>query len=134
MSVYRLKIVTPDKIAFDGEAERLVARTVDGDVCILARHTDYVTTLAIGQVKLKEEGKDFRVASCSGGTLMVSEGEVTVIASTFEWADEIDIARAEKAKEKAEMRIERHKTDYEMRLAEMKLKRALNRLRTGGIK
>lgn len=133
MSTYRLKIVTPDKVAFDGEAERLVARTIDGDVCILARHTDYLTPLGIGQVKVKAAGKDFRIASCSGGTLIVSDGEVTLIASTFEWADEIDVERAEKAKEKAERRIESHQTDYEMKLAEMKLRRALNRLKTGRI-
>ncbi len=134
MSSYNLKIVTPDRMVFDGKAERLVARTVDGDVCILARHTDYMTTLAIGQVKVKKEGGDFRAASCSGGTLMVSDGDVTIIASTFEWADEIDVERAERAKQKAEARMNNHQTDYEMRLAEMKLRRALNRLRTGQIR
>ena len=131
MSEYSLKIVTPDRLVFDGSAERMVARTVDGDVCILARHTDYVVPLSIGQVKVKESGKDFRLASCSGGTLMVSGGVVTVIASTFEWADEIDVERAERAKEKAEARIEHHASDYELRLAELKLKRALNRMSTG---
>lgn len=131
MSEYRLKIVTPDRLVFDGEAEKLVARTVDGDVCILSRHTNYVVPLGIGQVKVKKEGGDFRLASCSGGTLMVQNGETTLIASTFEWAEEIDLARAERAKEKAEDRISRHSTDYELRLAELKLKRALNRMRTG---
>ena len=131
MSEYNLKIVTPDRLVFEGEAERMVARTVDGDVCILSRHTDYVVPLAIGQIKVKKSGEDFRLASCSGGTLMVSEGNVTVIASTFEWADEIDVARAELAKEKAENRIEHHNSDYELRLAELKLKRALNRMNTG---
>jgi F-type H+-transporting ATPase subunit epsilon len=130
MSEYRLKIVTPDRLVFDSNAESLVARTVDGDVCILARHTDYIVPLAIGQVKVKSGG-EVRCASCSGGTLMVANGEATVIANTFEWADEIDLSRAEHAKEKAEERILHHNTDYEMRVAELKLKRALNRLRTG---
>ncbi len=130
MSEYRLKIVTPDRLIFDSNAERMVARTIDGDVCILARHANYIVPVAIGQVRVKSEGK-FRTASCSGGTLMVVNGEATLIANTFEWADEIDIERAKRAKEKAEKRIQNHKTDYEMRVAELKLKRALNRLRTG---
>lgn len=130
MSEYRLKIVTPDRLVFDGETERMVARTTDGDVCILARHANYVVPLAIGQIKVKING-EFKTASCGGGTLMVTDGEAKVIANTFEWADEIDLDRAERAKRKAESRIENHKTDYEMRVAELKLKRALNRLRTG---
>ncbi len=65
---------------------------------------------------------------------MVSDGEVTIIASTFEWADEIDVERAKRAKQKAEARMNNHQTDYEARLAEMKLRRALNRLRTGQIR
>ncbi|MCD8047999.1 MAG: ATP synthase F1 subunit epsilon [Clostridia bacterium] len=128
---YDLKIVTPDKVAFDGKAERLVARSVDGDVCILARHVNYMTALSIGQVKVRKAGEDFRVASCSGGTLIVTNGSVLLIASTFEWADEIDIERAQRAKEKAEKRMQDKATDYEMRVAEFKLKRALNRLSTG---
>ncbi len=128
---YDLKIVTPDKVAFDGKAERLVARSVDGDVCILARHVNYMTALSIGQVKVRKAGEDFRVASCSGGTLIVTNGSVLLIASTFEWADEIDIERAQRAKEKAEKRMHDKATDYEIRVAEMKLKRALNRLSTG---
>lgn len=132
MSEYRLKIVTPDRLVFEGNAERMVARTVDGDVCILARHTDYIVPLAIGQIKVKYDG-NFRTASCSGGTLMVANGEAMVIANTFEWSDEINLDRAEKAKEKAEQRIQNHRTDYEMRVAELKLKRALNRLKTGRI-
>ena len=101
MSEYRLKIVTPDRLVYDSLAERLVARTTTGDVCILARHTEYITPLAIGMVKVKANG-EWRIASCSGGTLVVSGGDATIIADAFEWSDEIDLERAEAAKEKAE--------------------------------
>lgn len=130
MSTYHLKIVTPDKVQFDGEAESLVIRTVNGDVCILARHTEYIAPLAIGQAKVRANGKS-RKASCSGGSLVVTGGEATIIADTFEWEDEIDLERAEKAKAKAEERIANHNTDFELKIAEMKLKRALNRIRIG---
>ncbi len=131
MSDYRLKIVTPDRLAFDGLAERMVARTTTGDVCILARHTEYITPLAIGVVKVKAEG-EWRTASCSGGTLVVTGGEATIITDAFEWSDEIDIERAKAAKEKAEDRMKKHdSTEFEFKIAELKLKRAINRIKTG---
>lgn len=130
MSEFHLKIVTPDRLVFDSLAKSIVARTVTGDVCILARHTEYIAPLAIGQIKVKsEEGE--RRASCSGGTLIVTNGEVTVLADTFEWEDEIDIERAERAKARAEERLKSDATDFEFKLAEIKLKRAINRIKTG---
>ena len=127
MSEYPLKIVTPDGLAFDGDAERLIARTIVGDVCILKNHADYVVPLNIGKIRVKS-ADTYRNASCSGGTLTVRDGVVTVIASTFEWSDEIDIERAKHAKEVAENRLKNKTSDYELRLAELKLKRALNRI------
>lgn len=129
MSEYRLKIVTPDRLVYDELAESLVARSITGDVCIMARHTEYISPLAIGQVKVKKKG-EWRVASCSGGTLVVTGGNATIIADTFEWKDEIDLERAEKAKEKAEERMQSDGTEFEFKLAELKLKRAINRINT----
>lgn len=130
MSEYRLKIVTPDRLVFDALAERTLARTVNGDVCILARHTEYIAPLAIGTVKVKANGS-WKAASCSGGTLVVTRGEVTIIADTFEWSDEIDLERAQRAKEKAEERMRNNSTEFEFKLAELKLKRAINRINNG---
>lgn len=129
MSEYRLKIVTPDRLVYDEMAESLVARSITGDVCIMARHTEYISPLAIGQVKVKKKG-EWRVASCSGGTLVVTGGNATIIADTFEWKDEIDLERAEKAKERAEERMQSDGTEFEFKLAELKLKRAINRINT----
>ncbi len=132
MSTFHLKIVTPDRMVFDSDAESLIARTIAGDVCILARHTEYLSPLSIGQVKVKKDG-EVRIASTSGGTLVVTGGEATIIADTFEWQDEIDVERAEKAKAKAEERMSNHETEYEFKLAELKLKRAINRIKTGSL-
>lgn len=127
MSEFPLKIVTPDGLLFDGTVERVVVRAINGDVCILKNHADYVVPLGIGKARIKSNGK-YRDASCNSGTLTVSDGNATIIALTFEWSDEIDIERAKHAKEVAESRIKNHKSDYELRLAELKLKRALNRI------
>ena len=128
MNTYPLEIVTPDGQIFDSDVERLIVRAINGDVCILKNHSDYVVPLGIGKARVKLSDGSYRDASCNSGTLIVSGGNARLIAMTFEWADEIDIKRAEKAKLNAEEKIQNHKSDYELQLAQLKLKRALNRL------
>lgn len=133
MATFHLQIVTPDRKLFDGEAEKIIVRTVNGDVCILARHIDYVAPLAIGEAQVTDAEGNTRTAACAGGMLGVSGGEVRVMATTFEWADEIDLARAKHAEEEARARLEklRHE-DKEYAVAEAKLKRALVRIGVKG--
>ena len=131
---FKLEIVTPDGLLFDGEAQKIIVRTTEGDVGIYARHSDYVASLAIGVARIFTEDGE-RTAACSGGMITVLGGVVRVIASTFEWAEDIDIERAKKAKEKAETRLEKAKrSDYEYKLAEIKLKKSLARLKVSGKK
>lgn len=128
MNEFELQIVTPDGLLYDGNAQKLIVRTTEGDVGILPRHSDYVAPLAIGIARVfTSEGE--KVAACSGGMVSVVSGVVRVVASTFEWSDDIDVERAKKAKEKAESRLENTKSsDYEHTLAEIKLKKSLARL------
>ena len=88
MAVFHLQIVTPDRMVYDGDAERVILRTANGDVCILARHIDYAAPLGIGEARVTDAQGHTRSAACSGGLLSVSNGEARVIATTFEWADE----------------------------------------------
>ncbi|MGN1097460.1 MAG: ATP synthase F1 subunit epsilon [Clostridia bacterium] len=127
-SEFQLQIVTPDGLLFDGMAERLVTRTTEGDVGILARHSDYVAPLDVGETKIRFADGTTRTASCAKGMVSVSGGVVRLVATTFEWADEIDIDRAQRALEKAKDKLQRETNDYELRMAEFKLKRALNRI------
>lgn len=129
MATYHLQIVTPDRKLFDGEAEKLSMRTVGGDVCILAHHIDYAAPLGTGEARVTDAEGNTRAAACSGGMLSVSGGEVRVMATTFEWEDEIDLARAERARDNAQACLERlARTDKEYALVEAKLKRALVRM------
>ncbi len=129
MATYHLQIVTPDRKVFDGEAEKIIVRTVGGDVCILARHIDYAAPLGIGQARVTDADGNTRVAACSGGMLGVSGGEVRVMATTFEWADEIDLSRAQKAQEAAQHMLESlNREDKDFTIAEAKLKRAIARI------
>ena len=128
MKTFHLKIVTPDGMCFDGMVSSLTLRTIHGDVGILADHVDLVTALGMGRATVITEDGTARHAACIGGMLTVTKKLVSVVATTFEFSDEIDVARAEKAKEKAQKRIEAAQSDKDMRLAELKLKRALNRI------
>ncbi len=134
MTPFRLQILTPDKLFFDGETDNLIVRTTVGDKGILARHEDYVAALPIGKMKVRIDGK-FRVAAVSEGTVKVSKDKTVVLVQSCEWADEIDVDRAKAAKEKAEGRMkaaEKDNNDY--LLAEYKLKRAINRIETWDLK
>ena len=128
MSTFHLQIVTPDGLCFDGQAEKLIVRTSTGNVCIMARHINYVTALGMGQASVTVDG-EVRRAACIGGMLSVHDGAVKLVASTFEWAEDIDLDRAKHAEEVARGRLaEREKlSDQELALAEAKLKRALVR-------
>ena len=123
MSTFHLQIVTPDGGFFDGEAEKLIVRAIDGDVCILARHSPYVTALGTGEARVTIDGKRRR-AACAGGMLAVTKDNVRLVATTFEWAEDIDADRAQRAKEL----IEKAKDQRELELAQARLKRALTRL------
>ena len=130
MATFHLQVVTPDHMAFDGEAERILLRTVNGDVCILAHHIDFAAPLGIGEARVTDAEGNTRTAACAGGLLSVQNGEARVIATTFEWSDEIDLARAERAQQIAQEKLNSLKhDDRSYAFAEAKLKRALTRIR-----
>ena len=101
MKKFHIEIVTPDGIEYDGEVESLLVRTDDGDVEILAGHTDLLASIGVGRARLLIDGKP-RFASANGGFLSVKAGNVTLCAITFEFADQIDLKRAEEAKARAD--------------------------------
>jgi len=127
MRSFPLKIVTPYGLQFDGEAEELIVRTTTGDMGILAGHISCVAPLGMGRATIITEGKK-RYAACIGGMVSVVDGHVTLVPTTFEWADEIDVERAVISENKAkEVLKEKSSTDTDIRLAEARLKRALVR-------
>ena len=129
MATFHLQIVTPDRLVFDGQVERVVARTVGGDVCILAKHIDYAAPLGIGEAHIIDENGKPHTAACSGGMLTVYGGEAILMATTFEWAEEIDLARAQRAQQEAEEKLRTlQRDDREFVMASAKLKRAIARI------
>lgn len=127
MRSFPLDIVTPDGRIFSGEAESVIVTTLSGQVGIMAGHTDYLNALGMGEARVTTGG-EVRRAACMGGMVSVVKGKVTIVATTFEWADHIDKERARHAEERARARLARADLDrVELELAEAKLKRALVR-------
>ena len=127
MRSFKLKIVTPDGLAFDSEVESLLVRTDDGDVEFLAGHIDYMASLGTGRARIKKDGKD-TLASVSGGFVTVKNGEVNLVAITFEFREDIDLDRAMQALDEAKANLHSAKDDKEVKLAKAKLARATNRI------
>ena len=134
MKTFHLEIVTPDGTAFDGVAESLLVRTDMGDVEILAGHADFVSALAIGRTRIRYDDGSERFASSSGGFITVTRDGVKLVATTFEFADEIDINRAKEAAERAERAISSARDERDVKLAKAKLARATNRINIASLK
>ena len=129
MNSFRLKIVTPDGLAFDGMAEELIVRTTTGDLGILAGHIPCVAPLGMGRATVIIEGKR-RYAACIGGMVSVMDSHVNLVPTSFEWAEDIDQERASASERRArEVLKDKTSTETDLRLAEARLKRALVRTR-----
>ena len=133
MSSFHLEIATPDGECFSGEVESLLIRTDSGDTEILKGHEDYIAPIGTGRARIKVGGVN-RYASASRGIVAVKEGKVTLAAVTFEFAENIDIERAKRAKALAEEKIASAKDDKALALAHAKLERAIARIRAYELK
>ena len=127
MREFKLQIVTPDGLVFDGMAESILVRANCGDIEILAGHEDYFSSLGVGRARLKANGQT-REAAASGGFISVLGGEVKLTLTTLEFEDEIDLERAKAARARAEEQVKNAKDDKALTLAKAKLARAINRI------
>ena len=128
---FKLSIISLDGTVFEGQAKLVSLRAIDGDLAIMAGHTNYVTAIGMGTAKVIYEDDSEREAACIGGMLSVLNGECVLFSDTWEWEDEIDLERAQQAKERAEALLKNSKiSKKEQKLAETKLKRALVRIST----
>lgn len=128
---FSLSVVTPEKVFFDGETSQIIVRTTVGDIGILANHTSLVADLPSGPLKVKQEDGSWRIAAISTGLLKVGGNKVSILANAVEWADEIDLNWAKRSEEDARRRLKEQEDKHQLDLAELKLKRALNRISVG---
>jgi F-type H+-transporting ATPase subunit epsilon len=127
MTPFPLRIVTPDGLEFEGQVEELIVRTTTGDLGILAGHTNCVAPLGMGRATVIVDGSR-RYAACIGGMVSVVNGNVTLVPTTFEWAEDIDLPRANRSYDKAQQVIhDKEASPADIKLAEARLRRALIR-------
>lgn len=129
-----LDIVTPEKVIFSDSVDMVTAPGTLGEFGVLPGHADFVTSIEIGEVCIKKGDKSYFVA-ISGGFAEVMSDRVIILADTAEMSQEIDIKRAEAAKNKAEEKLKTITSeDEEYQEIVNALKRAENRIRVSGRK
>jgi F-type H+-transporting ATPase subunit epsilon len=124
---FQLEITTPDRSVLDEQVQEVVLPGVEGYFGVLAGHAPMLAQLAVGEVSYRV-GTQRKFLVVSGGYAEVLRDAVHVLARTAERADEIDLDRAVRAKERAEAELKRDLPPDEMRQAEVQLQRALSRI------
>ena len=128
MKTIKVSVVTPDGPVYESDVEMVSTKAQSGELGILPGHIPMVAPLAIGVVRLKKEGQTELVA-VSGGFIEVRPDQVTILAQAAEKSSDIDVERAQRAKERAEQRLkEQHLENIDFRRSQLALQRAINRL------
>jgi len=128
LKTLEVSVVTPDGPVLEDNFEMVVCKAENGEIGILPQHIPLVTPLDIGEVRLKS-GNDTEFVAVNGGFLEVRPDKVTILAQSAEKAADIDVVRAERAKKRAEDRLQSKQDHVDFQRAELSLKRAMNRLR-----
>ena len=127
MGTLQLEVVTPDKTVVSAEVEMAVCRGVEGEFGVRPQHVAMLSALKIGDLRYRVNGKDENVF-ISGGFADVNNNVLSVLAESAELATDIDTARAQAAKERAEKRLSAHDDNLDQTRAEAALQRAVTRL------
>lgn len=132
---FHLEVVTPERLFYSGQAELVIVKTDSGEEGFMAGHTWAVKLLQPGQLRIQEEGadrQDLKYAAISEGYIVV-EDKVVIFTDAAEWPEEIDLDRAQRARERAESRLKQIAADdSEHAKIEVALHRAINRIRVKG--
>lgn len=124
-----LKIITPDRIFYEEEVSMVEFNTVEGEVGIYKEHIPMTMIIAPGILNITKDG-EIKEAALHAGFAEVLPDKVTILAEIIEWPSEIDVARAEESKQRAEERIRENAPGTDMKRAELSLKRAVARIQT----
>lgn len=131
--ILQLEIVTPRRVVFKGEVTSFSAPGVVGGFQVLYNHAPLLSSLEIGEVKIKEVGGTEFHYAISGGFVEVRENHILLLAETAERTDEIDAERAKASRDRAQKRMAEKKPDIDFERARLALYRALNRLKIAGV-
>ena len=130
MASIRLDIITAERLVFSEDVDVVVAPGVEGELGVLPHHAPLMTMLQPGELRVRKGGEEFFLA-VSGGFLEVRPDRIIVLADAAERVEEIDIARAEEAKHRAEEQLSRRPSEVDAARIEAALRRSLIRLKVG---
>ena len=134
MAKLDVEIVTGERVVLsETDVDMVVAPGSDGALGILPQHAPLISTLAAGELRVKKGNREQSII-VFGGFIEVTPHKVTILADTAERADEIDEARAEEARRRAEEQIAQRQSNQDIVLAEAELRRALIRLKVAQLK
>jgi F-type H+-transporting ATPase subunit epsilon len=127
MATTRLEIVTAERVVFSEDVDVVIAPGIEGQLGVLPHHAPLMTTLMPGELLVRKGGEEFSLA-ISGGFIEVRPDRIIVLADAAERVEEIDVARAEEAKRRAEERLKAPTAGVDLLRAEAALRRSLTRL------
>lgn len=130
---FKLSIVTPDREFFNEEAEMVEFNTTEGEIGVYAGHAPLTVIVKPGVLTVTQ-GETVRNAALHAGFVQILPDEVTILAEIIEWPEEIDQARAEAAKQRAEERLAGRDQNIDLDRAQVALMRAVTRINTVGLK
>lgn len=123
-----LEVITPETVILKEEVDEIVVQTTTGEITILPNHEDLLTKLKEGEMLIKKHGK-ITYFALTGGFLEVSQNKVNILADYAIRAEDIEIAKAEEAKERAQKKLKEHQEEKEFIVADAELKKAILELK-----
>ena len=126
---FHLEIRTPEQLIYEGDVTSITAPGVEGNFQILTGHIPFLTALDVGEIRIRESSDTPQLMATSGGVFEVLRTGVTALVETAEWASEIDVARAEQARDRAQAQLTADAPDLNRPRAEAALARAQNRIK-----
>lgn len=130
--MFKLRIIAPDRVFYEGEASFLELVTSEGEVGIYKNHIPMTMVLVPGIVKITE-ADGVKIAALHSGFIEVLQEEITILAEIAEWPEEIDVNRAKEAKVRAERRLQMQDPNININRAEIALQKSLVRIEVGDI-
>ncbi len=124
---FRLQVISPDRIFYDGDVEMVELRTSEGEMGVLKGHIPLTAILVPGVLKIKEDGQE-KTAALHDGFVEIFQDHMTILAESCEWPEEIDLHRAEESKARAEKRLSSGDANINIARAELSLRKALIRI------
>lgn len=126
-NLFKLKIITPDRIFYEGEASMVEFNTTEGEIGVLKGHIPLTVVVAPGILTITQED-GVKEAALHAGFAEILQDSVVIMAEIVEWPTEIDLTRAEEAKERAEERLRTKDAETDVERAELALMKALARI------